>query len=60
MLIEFLQTIADNYNVVIVDTAENIVSVYDGKDSIDEKYNNYEVLRIDIIGSNTFQIMIYC
>lgn len=60
MLIDFLQTIADNYNVVVVDTAENVVSVYDGKDSIDEKYNSYEVLRIDIIGLNTFQIMIYC
>ena len=60
MLIDFLQTIADNYNVIIVDTAENVVSVYDGKNSIDEKYNTYEVLRIDIIGENTFQIMIYC
>ena len=60
MLIDFLQTIADNYNVVIVDTAENVVSVYDGKDSIDEKYNEMDVLRIDIIGKNTFQIMVYC
>ena len=60
MLLDFLQTIADNYNVVVVDTAENVVSVYDGKDSIDEKYNSYEVLRIDIIGKNTFQIMVYC
>lgn len=60
MLIDFLQTIADNYNVVIVDTAENVVSVYDGKDSIDEKYNTMDVLRIDIIGKNTFQIMVYC
>lgn len=60
MLIDFLQTIADNYNVVIVDTMENVVSVYDGKDSIDEKYNNMDVLRIDIIGKNTFQIMVYC
>lgn len=59
MLINFLETISENYNVRIVGTDERLLSEYDGRNSIDEKYNNSEVLRIDIVNENTFEIMIY-
>lgn len=45
-LIDFLSMVDDNSNVVVVDILSAELSRYDGKDSIDEMYNDYDILNI--------------
>lgn len=45
-LIDFLSMVDDNSNVVVVDIFSAELCRYDGKDSIDEMYNDYDILNI--------------
>lgn len=46
-LINLLELIPDENKVVVEDYDETIYEVYDGKNSIDTKYNVWNVARID-------------
>lgn len=56
-LIELLSLINEHSNVIVIDTSYEIVSGYNGKDSIDNKYNNYKVREI-IHSTNAIYVMI--
>lgn len=56
-LIELLTLINEHSNVLLIDTSYEIVSGYNGKDSIDSKYNNCKVREI-IHATNAIYIMI--
>ena len=45
-LIDLLCMIDDNCNVVVVDIFNAELCRYDGRDAIDEMYNNYDILSI--------------
>ena len=45
-LIDLLCVVDDNCNVVVVDIFNAELCRYDGKNSIDEMYNNYDILNI--------------
>lgn len=45
-LIELLSLINEHSNVIVIDTSYEIVSGYNGKDSIDNRYNNCKVCEI--------------
>lgn len=45
-LIDFLSVVDDNCNVVVVDIFSAELCRYDGRDAIDEMYNNYDILSI--------------
>ena len=45
-LIDLLCVVDENSNIVVVDTLDNELSIYDGKNSIDEMYNNYDIVSI--------------
>ena len=45
-LIDFLSVVDDNSDVVVVDIFNSELCRYDGKNSIDEMYNNYDILNI--------------
>lgn len=45
-LIDLLCVVDENSNIVVVDTLDNELSRYDGKNSIDEMYNNYDIVSI--------------
>ena len=46
-VIDVLSVLGDNIHVVIIDSVSGeIVSTYDGRNSIDESYNNDTVVRI--------------
>lgn len=46
-LIELLETINENTNVLVRDTKGNDLAIYDGKNSINEIYNDCEVFTTD-------------
>lgn len=56
-LIELLTLINEHSNVLLIDTSYEIVSSYNGKDSIDTKYNNCKVCEI-IHATNAIYVMI--
>ena len=56
-LIELLTIINENSNVIIIDTSYEVVSGYNGKDSIDNRYNNCKVCEI-IHATNAIYVMI--
>ena len=45
-LIDFLAVCSDNAHITVSDTDDNLLGVYDGKNSIDNKYNRCRVLGI--------------
>jgi len=45
-LIDLLAICNENVHMTVCDTDDNLLAVYDGKNSIDEKYNNCNVLGI--------------
>lgn len=45
-LIDLLQIINDNENIIVANSNGYIVSEYNGRDSIDEKYNDCKVLQL--------------
>lgn len=45
-LIDLLSVCDENFYVVVKDTAENLLAIYDGRDSIPEEYNKLNVLLI--------------
>ena len=45
-LIDFLSVVDDNSDVVVVDIFSAELCRYDGRDAIDEMYNNYDILSI--------------
>ena len=45
-LIDLLCMIDDNCNVVVVDIFSAELCRYDGRDAIDEMYNNYDIVSI--------------
>lgn len=55
-LLDLLYLISDSNKVIVYNLYDEIVSVYDGKNSIDEIYNNCIVTSID--GSGTSRISI--
>lgn len=56
-LIELLSLISENAHVVVTDRDCKQLSYYDGRNSIDEKYNDVNVIKIDLLG-NALNIMI--
>lgn len=56
-LIDLLSLINENSNVLLIDISYEIVSGYNGKDSIDSKYNNCKVCEI-IHATNAIYVMI--
>lgn len=51
LLEELLELVNENANVEIYNAAnQDLLSCYDGKDSIDERYNDYEVT--DVFGTD--------
>ena len=46
-LIDLLSVTNENVNVVLFDLNNKVLDVYDGKNSIDNIYNNYEVIEIN-------------
>ena len=57
-LIDVLWLIPETNFVDIIDKDYNVISFYDGHNSIDEKLNNFEVLEIDATGIKYLIIMI--
>ena len=57
-LIDLLQTCSDSTNVSVVDLEENQVCCYDGKDSIDEEYNEWYVVELRATGYNWITVKI--
>lgn len=45
-LIDLLQIIEENENIIVANSNGYIVSEYNGRDSIDEKYNECKVLQL--------------
>lgn len=50
-VIDILSIVTDYTNIAIYTTAGEIVSWYDGKNSIDEKYNDADVVQITVINN---------
>lgn len=48
VLIDILSVINENTNTIIYNPLGEVLSVYDGKNSIETNLNNYEVLEIGI------------
>lgn len=56
-LIDILNITCENENIQVRDFDENILSVYDGKSSIDTKYNDCEIIQISqikAVNGNTY------
>ena len=45
-LIDLLEVTSDNARVKVFDTTYTKVALYDGRNSIDEIYNNYDVVEV--------------
>ena len=46
-LIDLLSVTNENTNVVLFDLNNKVLDIYDGKNSIDDIYNEYEVIEIN-------------
>lgn len=46
-LVELLSILNENTNVVLFDMNNVVLDIYDGKNSINDIYNNYEVIEIN-------------
>lgn len=46
-LIELLSVTNENTNIVLYDLNNKVLDIYDGKNSIDNIYNDYEVIEIN-------------
>ena len=46
-LIDLLSVTNENTNVVLFDLNNKVLDIYDGKNSIDDIYNDYEVIEIN-------------
>lgn len=53
-LIDLISVIKDNTNVRITFGDFFVISEYDGKNSIDAKYNNCEVLSVEIVNDKLY------
>lgn len=51
MLVDVLETCRDSININVFDLEDNLISMYDGKNSIDEELNNRQVRQIDVENS---------
>lgn len=51
MLVDILETCRDSININVFDLEDNLISVYDGRNSIDESLNNKQVRQIDVENS---------
>ena len=47
-LIQILETCLDSININVYDLEDNLLAVYDGRDSIPESFNNKPVKQIDV------------
>lgn len=56
LLVEFLEVADENRNMVVFDE-DRVVSVYDGRDSIDETLNNRIVATVDC-RNNEFHVFL--
>lgn len=45
-LLDVMNLSDENKNMIVLDSDDEIISKYDGKNSIDAELNNYEVLKI--------------
>lgn len=57
-LIDLLSVCDENFNVVVKDTAENLLAIYDGRDSIPEEYNKLNVVLIRPYTEKTITIIV--
>lgn len=46
-LVELLSVTNENTNIVLYDLNNKVLDIYDGKNSIDNIYNDYEVIEIN-------------
>ena len=46
-LVDLLSVTNENTNIILFDLNNKVLDVYDGKNSIDNIYNNYEVIEIN-------------
>ena len=46
-LIDLLSVINENVNVVLFSLNNKVLGIYDGKNSIDNIYNNYDIIEIN-------------
>ena len=57
-LIDFIEVYSENDKLTVIDTLERVVTNYDGKNSIDEEYNDYEVIKIEPLNYDETVVMI--
>lgn len=51
MLVDVLETCRDSININVFDLEDNLISMYDGKNSINEELNNRQIRQIDVENS---------
>ena len=56
-LIDILSITSESANVNVYDLQNNLITFYDGKNSIDEEYNDIEVFEINV-NNNVLDIII--
>lgn len=57
-LIDVLDVCDENFNVIVKDTEENLLALYDGRDSIPEEYNELNVIQIRPYTRKAITIMV--
>lgn len=57
-LIDILTIYDENENLTVVDKNDDWLATYDGKNSIDEDLNEYEVIKIYPLSADTTVVMI--
>lgn len=57
-LIDLLNVYDENDNLTVVNSDDDFLSCYDGKNSIDEKYNECEIIKIYSLSIDTTVAMI--
>lgn len=57
-VIDILSIYDENSNLTVVNSDDDWLATYDGKNSIDEKYNDCEVIKIYPLAMDTTVVMI--